>query len=206
MAGSQIGRAEARTRWNLRAEQLVLVVVANLIPYKGHADLLEALARAAELLPRCWCLLVVGRDDGYGAALRSQAAHLGLDAHIRWLGSVEALDSILAAADIGIQPSHEEGFSNAILEGMAAGLAMVVTDVGGNPEAAVQGQSGLVVPPRDPAALATALLQLAASIELRGQLGAAATVRATACFGLPRCVAAYAAIYQQVLAQAPTSY
>ncbi len=82
------------------------------------------------------------------------------------------------AADFGVLPSRaNEGFSNAILESMRAGLPMIVTDIGGNAEAVVDGETGFVVPPADPAALAAALLRLAQDPALRRKLGAAGRER-----------------------------
>ena len=137
---------------------LVLTTPANLIPYKGHADLLDALARVAGQLPPDWVLLCAGRDDGAGPALRARAQALGFAERVRWLGLRDDVPALLVASDVGILASHEEGFSNSVLEGMAAGVAMIVSDVGGNAEAVQHGVSGCVVPPRDPAALGAAIL------------------------------------------------
>lgn len=193
--GLQADRADARARLVLPTAALVMSIVANLIPYKGHADLIEALARAAPRLPSGWRLLVVGRDDGIGGALRAQAARLGLKDNIVCLGARDDVATILAASDIGIICSHEEGFSNAILEGMAAGLPMVVTRVGGNTEAVLDGETGLVVPAHDSASLATALLRLADDADLRVRLGAAGRKRVTDMFSVERFVAGHRALY-----------
>ena len=80
----------------------------------------------------------------------------------------------MAAADFGLLTSHEEGFSNVILEGMAASLPMIVTRVGGNPEAVLHERTGLVVPAMDPQAIGEAVLRLARDGQLRKQFGAAA--------------------------------
>lgn len=178
--------------------KLTLIIVANLIHYKGHADLFQALATVRDTIPASWEILCIGRDDGLGAMLRELAHDRGLDSHIRLLGSRTDIPLLLASADIGILCSHEEGFSNAILEGMAAGLPMVVTDVGGNAEAVVDGETGLVVPAQNPAALGAAILTLASNPELRNQMGRAARARAEAHFSLDRCVRRYDDIYRDL--------
>jgi glycosyltransferase involved in cell wall biosynthesis len=191
-------REETRRRLEIDPAALVLTTVANLIPYKGHRDLLVALAGIANELPADWVLLCVGRDDGIGPALRAQARTLGLDRHVRWLGKRPDVPELLHASDLGIVPSHEEGFSNVILEGMAAGLPMIVTRVGGNPEAVVDGATGLVVPPRDPGALAAAVLELARDPDRRDRMGSAARHRAVTMFSLDACVDRYAKLYRML--------
>lgn len=198
-------RANAREKLGMSHGTLVLVMIANLIPYKGHADLLEALALSRSRFPHEWIALLAGRDDGIGSDLRALAVRLGIDSHLRWLGAVDDVGPCLAASDIGVLASHEEGFSNAILEGMAAGLPMVVTDVGGNAEAVINGVCGLVVPPRDPVALAAALYALAGSHSMRARLGQAARERAAACFTVDACVAKYEQLYRDVAAGAPSA-
>ena len=176
-------------------DSLNMVIVANLIPYKGHADLLDALGGIRGQLPGGWTLHCVGRDDGQGEALRARATSLGIERNIRWLGERDDVPAILGRADLGILCSHQEGFANSILEGMAAGLAMVVTDVGGNREAVVDGVTGLVVPPRDPTALEAAILDLARDPDRRAVMGKAARARAQENFSMDACVAGYVRLY-----------
>lgn len=174
---------------------LVLITVANLIPYKGHCDLIDALAGIADKLPSRWSILFVGRDDGVGANLKQQARKRGIEKNVKFLGERPDIISLLATADIGALPSHEEGFANSILEGMAAGLPMIVTDVGGNADAVVNGVTGLVVPAHDSAALGTAILKLSLDADLRRTMGAAGRERVEKYFGIDRCVANYARFY-----------
>ena len=189
---------EIRARLGIAPTALVLTTPANLIPYKGHADLLDALARVAGQLPPDWVLLCAGRDDGVGPVLRARAHALGFADRVRWLGLRDDLPALLVASDVGILASHEEGFSNSVLEGMAAGLAMVVSDVGGNAEAVQQGVSGCVVPPQDPAALGTAILGLARDPGRRRRLGDAARARVAQAFSLDGCVLRYRQFYELV--------
>jgi glycosyltransferase involved in cell wall biosynthesis len=179
--------------------KLTLVIVANLIPYKGHADLFHALAVVTKKLSENWELLCVGRDDGLGPTLTELTRNLHLEGHIRLLGSRADIPTLLASADIGILCSHEEGFSNAILEGMAAGLPMVVTDVGGNAEAVVDRETGFVVPAHDPTALGAAIFTLASDAKLREQMGKAARRRVETHFSLEQCIERYDALYRGLI-------
>lgn len=181
------------------AGELTLITVANLIPYKGHTDLLNALGQIASKMPQPWHLICVGRDQGHGPQLHDQIAKLGLEKNIHFLGERDDVPQLLKAANIGILSSHEEGFSNAVIEGSAAALPMIVTDVGGNAEAVLDGITGLVVPPHNPAALGRAILQLALDPDLRAELGAAGRKRAEREFSLESCVEKYDRFYRGLL-------
>jgi len=189
-------RGETRAGLGLTPDALVICIVANLIPYKGHGDLIEALGRAAAQLPSPWRLLVVGHDTGIGPALQKRASELGLRENISFLGARDDIPALLGASDIGVLCSHQEGFANAVLEGMAAGLPMVVTRVGGNAEAVVDGETGFVVAPQDSEGLAAAILQLADDDTLRMRFGDAGRQRAVTQFGVQRFVESHRVLYQ----------
>ena len=190
----------ARAALGISAGTLVLVIVANLIPYKGHEDLLVALGGVKHELPSDWLLLSVGRDiTDIGPGLAALCKELGLDSHVRWLGGRDDVPSVLAAADIGLLTSHHEGFSNSVLEGMGAGLPMVVTRVGGNVEAVVDGVTGYTISPGDTAAFGSAIVALAQSAELRRRFGEAGRRRVAENFTLDRCVAQYQRLYLGLL-------
>lgn len=192
-----------RIRQSLRIsnDALAIVVVANLIPYKGHRDLLDALGPIKMALPEQWSLLVVGRDAGIGDELKARARTLGIADNIMWLGEQSAVDEFLRASDIFVLPSHEEGFSNALLEAMANGVAVVATAVGGNGDAVSDEESGLLVRPKNPAALGAAILRVANDPALRARLGAAARNRVGERFSLDACVRQYEALYRGISAQ-----
>lgn len=198
------GEVRAARRQALRAElelpedRVVLTCVANLFPYKGHADLLAALALLGTDFSGRATLLLVGRDAGARTALEAQLAKLGLTESVRFLGERSDVPDLLAASDIGVLASHEEGFSNAVIEGMAAGLPMVVSNVGGNAEAVIDGECGHVVPARDPATLAKALAVLIGDSARRQAMGDVARRRVALSFSLDACVAAYEALYEEL--------
>jgi glycosyltransferase involved in cell wall biosynthesis len=177
-------------------DAVVVVCVANLIPYKGHADLIDALREMREAPD--WELWCVGRDDGIGAELRARAAAAGIAGRVRFLGARSDVPDLLAAADIFALASHEEGSPNAVLEAMSARLPVVATNVGGIPEAVAADKTGLLVDARDPAALAGALQRLVADANARAAMGRAARERVEAHFSLGACVRAYAALYRRL--------
>jgi glycosyltransferase involved in cell wall biosynthesis len=181
-------------------DDLVMTVVANLSPRKAHTDVVEALALASGRIRQPWTLLCVGRDDGCLERLQAQVRERGLQNRIRFLGERADVPDLLRASDMGILASHEEGFSNAILESMAAGLPMVVTNVGGNAEAIVDGHSGLVVPPANPMALADAIVRLVENSPLALALGTSARQRVQTHFSTGACVDRYEALYDGLLA------
>ena len=185
-------REAVRTRLGIAPDALVILCVANLIPYKGHADLIEAFARARAALPNA-VLVLAGRDDGLGVAVMAQAEARAVIDHVRILGPRDDVPDLIGAADLFALASHEEGAPNAVIEAMAAGLPAVVTAVGGTPETI--GAAGLLVPPHDPAALAEALVRLGSDAALRAALGRSAAARAAERFSLEACVARYVALH-----------
>lgn len=178
---------------------LLMVCVANLIPYKGHTDLIRALGEIRSELPRDWSIALVGRDSGIANDLKDLAESKGIGKHILWLGERSDAIAVYAAADIGVLCSHEEGFSNSVLEGMASNVAMVVTDVGGNAEAILNGECGIVVPAHDPSTLGKALLTLALDKDMRMRMAAAGKDRVHQYFSLDTCVGRYSSLYHALL-------
>lgn len=178
------------------SDAVVLIKVANLISYKGHSDLIEAVALMDERLE--WRLICVGSDSGILESLKSLAGELGVADRIIWLGQRKDVNRLLRLADIGVLASHEEGFSNSILEYMAAQLPVVVTAVGGAGEAVENGKTGLLVPPRSPQALAEALVSLM-DPELRIKMGLAGRQRLEAKFSYEQCISDYDSLYKSLI-------
>ncbi|MBN9594174.1 MAG: glycosyltransferase [Afipia sp.] len=194
-------RAEQRAVLGLPADAFVMVIVANLFHYKGHADLLDALGMIASQLPQPWRLMVVGRDEGEGAQLRVKAERLGIATHILWLGERRDVQDVLAAADASLLVSHQEGFSNALIEAMGQGLPVIATAVGGNVDAIVDGECGLLVGPQDSVALAAAILEIATRPQHRQALGLAARERVLRLFSQEACVGRYERLYRGLSAR-----
>jgi glycosyltransferase involved in cell wall biosynthesis len=194
------GRASARAALGWDHSQFIMISVANLIPYKGHSDLLYAASIAAPKLPAGWQLVIVGRNDGLESDLREQARRIGIGEHVHFLGVRHDVPTLLNGSDIGLLSSHEEGFPNFVLEGMASGLPMIVTDVGGAAEAIENECSGIVVAPRDSMGMATAMVRLSRDPSLRLKFKAAAQLKVAKLFSLDQCLNDYECLYRALLA------
>ncbi len=194
-AGEIVSRPELRAREGWAESEVALVIVANLLVYKGHLDLIEALALLPPDLPN-WTLNIVGRDDGEGAAIAARAAELGVIGRIRMLGVRDDVGSVLNASDIAVSASHEEGFSNSVIEAMEAGLPVVATAAGGSVDAVADGITGSLVPVRAPEKMAAALAELIADPGKRARFGAAGAERARSCFSIGACVRNYKSLYE----------
>ena len=204
-------RDTSRAELGLENGALVFAVVANLFVYKGYSDLIVALGLIKSKLPPQWVLLCMGRDveetpdtaDGRLMSnqrlFESEAAAAGIAGNVRFLGERVDAPELLRAVDIAVLPSHEEGFSNALIEKMAAGLPIVATSVGGAEEALDGGKVGLLVPAKDPAALSQALLTLAENPTLCRELGAKARARALELYAIETCADAYCDVYQKLI-------
>ncbi len=149
----------SRRSLGIDAGDFVIVVVANLLFYKGHIDLLEAMRLIKDEIGE-WKLIIIGDDRGEKKNLIEQAKAFKMRDNVLFMGEMKDITTPLSAADLGIMCSHQEGFSNAILEYMAASLPVVATKVGGNTEAVTDGQNGYIVEPRSPRELAEAILKI----------------------------------------------
>ncbi len=152
-------------------------------------------------LPAGWRVLLAGRDEGLRPELESLAAERGIAGNLLFLGERSDVPRLLAAADFALLTSHEEGFSNVVLEGMAAGLPMIVTDVGGNAEAVLDGATGFVVPASDPKAIGEAILRLAATQAHEDPSGDAGRKRVAEHFSMEACLNAHLELYRTLLAR-----
>lgn len=199
IGSSAVDASQTRARLSVGANAFVAIIVANLNQYKGHADLICALGAIKARMPPNWTVLFAGSDYGAGRAIQDLITEHGLAEHIQLLGSRRDVPDLLRASNVGLLCSHEEGFSNAVLEGMAAGLPMIVTDVGGNFEAVRDGVDGLVVPSRNPAELGAAILTLALDPDLRRRMGQAAAERAKTEFSIEACLQSYDRFYRGLL-------
>jgi glycosyltransferase involved in cell wall biosynthesis len=118
-----------------------------------------------------------------------------------WLGARSDVANILNDSDIQVLSSYAEGFSNAILEGMACSLPIVATRVGGNAEAVEEGRTGLIVPPKDSGALAEALLRLVPDRALRAAMGECGRLRVEELFTINQMAAGYMKLYSELLGE-----
>jgi glycosyltransferase involved in cell wall biosynthesis len=191
-------RRAFRAREGIPAGARIVLCVSNFYPYKGHAELVDAVSRVVPASPDALFLLV-GRDAGTLEASRTLARKNGVEGNIRFLGNRTDVPDLLRACDLFVHPSREEGFSNAILEAMAAGRVVVAVDVGGNPEAVEDGRTGVLVPSRDPGLLAEAILGRLSDPEGTTEMGDSGRRRAGEHFSLDRMVREMEELYDSLL-------
>lgn len=187
-----------RRELGLPPEAPIVTVLARLNPVKGLEDFVAASALVARRVRDARFLIVgdgnvvrdgaVVPDVAYRQALERHARRLGLGERLVFAGLRLDVPELLAEAAVSVLPSLSEGLSNVLLESMAAGVPVVATGVGGNPEAVEDGRTGLLVPPRNPAALAGAICRTLEDAELAARLGRAGQCRIAEHFSLERAV------------------
>ena len=177
-----------------------MTIVANLILYKGHEDLLSAVAMIKDKLPSQWILNIVGSDpQNRMLGLKKYAEELKINENIIWNGEVENIEAIWSKTNVGILCSHQEGFSNSILEAMRAEIPMIVTNVGGNAEAITHNVCGLVVAAHNPVELSKAICELANNPLKCEVFGKNARERFLNYFSIDKCVRRYEHVYNSIL-------
>jgi glycosyltransferase involved in cell wall biosynthesis len=159
--------------------EIVVGTVARLVVEKGYRELFTAV----EQLPRDCTVLVAGpedpeKEDALSAAEIQRAAARG----VRFLGQCDHVDALLSVFDVFVLASHREGFPRAAMEAAAMGLPIVAMDIRGCRQVVTDGINGLLVPPRDAAALGRALLSLVHDARLRARMGIASRARALESF------------------------
>jgi glycosyltransferase involved in cell wall biosynthesis len=171
--------------------------VAALVPHKGQRHLVAAAARVVRELPDAR-FLILGEGE-LREALERQIRDLGLERHVLLGGFRPDVLGLVKSLDFVVMSSVTEGLGSAILEAMTCGKAVVGTTAGGIPEAVVDGETGLLVPPHDEAALAAAIVRLLGDPGLRDRLGAAGRVRVEREFSVEKMVAKTVDVYERRL-------
>jgi sugar transferase (PEP-CTERM/EpsH1 system associated) len=189
---------DARRALGLPAEGIVVGTVGRLDPVKDQAGLVRAFATLMPAYPDA--LLVLAGDGPCRGELARLVTDLGADGRVRLLGECRDVAQALAAMDLFVLPSLAEGMSNTILEAMAVGLPVVATRVGGNRELVDEGETGRLVPPRDPRALADAVAGYLDDAHVRVLHGKASRRRASETFALERMYRAHESLYGRLLA------
>lgn len=162
-------------------EPLHVVMVGRLAPWKGQDVFLRAFAAAFDGDEARATLVGASHfgEHDFGSTLHDLAKELGIDDRVTFTGHLDDVNTVLAGADVLVHASTvAEPFGQVVVEGMAAGLAVIAADAGGPAEVITDGVDGLLTPPNAPDALAIALRTVGADRELRHALGAAAQQRA----------------------------
>ena len=196
-------RAEAAVP-ALAGAREVFLSVGRLEGYKGLEDAAAALASLAGSgrLGPAWAWVIVGQGPAGTALRRSLAPAVAARTHFAGHVDEPTLHALYERADLLVHPTRYEGSSLVTLEAMAHGRAVVATRAGGIPDKVVEGVTGLLVPPADPVALASALATLIGDVDRRAAMGAAGRGRVRAEFAWSALVDRVLALYEELLREA----
>jgi len=167
------------------------------VPHKGQRYLIDAFVDVVRVLPDAR-LVILGQGELH-ESLAQQVHHLGLDKHVLLPGFRTDVLSLMKTVDIFVMSSVMEGLGTSLLDAMACARPIVATDTGGIPEVVVHEDTGLLVPPRDPGALADALLTLLRDETLARAYGAAGYERVHRRFSVEHMVRNTVSAYEDLL-------
>jgi glycosyltransferase involved in cell wall biosynthesis len=190
-------RAQVRHSYGFGDHETVVLSVGALAERKGHRTLLQA-ARRLKAQGITLRYLVCG-EGVLRAALQDEARALGLETDVHFVGFCSDIAHYLSAADLFVHVPLWEGLGVAVIEALAAGLPVVASRVGGIPDLIKDHTTGLLVPPQDPMALATALSRLVQAPSWAGRLGQAGQAQARAQFDVTTMAQNNAALYYELL-------
>ena len=189
-------RNRIRETLGLSDDQPLLGTVGNLYPVKGHTYLIKATAIIKKTVPNVKTI-IAGRGDLLDR-LKGEASGMGLEKNIEFLGYREDIPQLLQAMDIFILPSLSEGTPLSILEAMASQKPIVATDVGGLSEIVKNGETGFLVPSKDPESLAEKILLVLENRELAEKIVAEARKKIVKEYDLNNMVKRYVHLYESV--------
>jgi glycosyltransferase involved in cell wall biosynthesis len=192
-------KAAARAQLKFAPDDFAVAMVAGFRPEKRHDVFFAGLKRALVRAPQIKVVLAGG-----GPLLghyEQMCQREGLSGRVTFTGAVHDVNRYLHAVDAGcLVPGSNEGFSNAVLEKMAMGLPLIVTDVGGNAEAVVDGENGYIIPPSDEVAFSEALVKLSADPGRAAAMGQLSRRLVEQRFSLDSMWQAHASLYQAICA------
>ena len=192
---------ELKRQLEIPADALVVGTVAGFLGKKGYRYFVET---AAEVVKTNSGIHFVAFGDGWlKPRMEEMVERLGLQSHVAFPGWASDPRAKMPMFDIYICASTIEGMSNALLEAMAESRPVVATDVGGNSENVLDGVSGFLVPPADPAAMAAKILTLADDPSLRDHMGEAGRKRVIDEYSVERMVARLEDLYSELVAEEP---
>jgi len=199
---SALNRGEALRRLGLPADAPTVAMIAAIRPEKNHGMFIRMTEVVHHANPNARFLIVgdTGRsDDAAHAKLRQMAETCGVAEHIHFLGQRADIADVLAAVDVSVLTSDHEGLSNALLESMAVGKAVVTTDYRGADEVVTHGVDGFITPRGDAQAMAKCVSQLLADGDLRTRVGEQARRMVAERFSVDAMVDRLLAVYRQYL-------
>jgi glycosyltransferase involved in cell wall biosynthesis len=195
---SQADRAGARNHFAIPQESLCLSNVAAFVPEKGHMLLLRAFADLRGQFPQC--VLLLAGEGPEQAKVQALVQQLRLERIVKFPGFVSDVESVYAATDLFVFPSHQEPLACAMLSAMAHALPVVAFARGGNPEAMEDGKNGLLVKELDSIALAAAIARLLSNPAEARRLGEAARKTISSRFSADQMADATFNLYERLIA------
>jgi glycosyltransferase involved in cell wall biosynthesis len=192
-------RVRIREEIGVGKDRPVVLSVGRLKMQKGHTYLLQAAPKVLKDMPETH--FVFAGDGPLRAELEQEVDRLGIRPAVHFLGIRSDVPDLLAAVDVFVLPSLWEGMSMAMLEAMAAGVPVVVTDVEGVDNVIQDQEQGLVVKSRNPKALAAALLRLLKDEGLREKLSAAAQEKIATDFSMEEMCQEYESVFMDLLSK-----
>ncbi|HUN05369.1 MAG TPA: glycosyltransferase family 4 protein [Aggregatilineales bacterium] len=190
-------RQQLRSRLDLDQDALLAGMVCRLIPLKGVAYVIDALALLKESIPNLH--LVIAGDGPQRSSLVQQVESNGLRGRVHFLGWRQDIPDVMAGFDALVVASEREGFGLVMLEAMAQAIPVIGTDVSAIPEVIVHGETGLLVPSKDVPGMAEALQYTFSDRALRQYMGLMGQDRLETSFSAARMVDATAALYNHLL-------
>jgi L-malate glycosyltransferase len=190
-------RADARGALGISDDEIVIAAIGALEQRKGHRYLIEAIGALVrtEKLVKVKCL--IAGQGAIGALLHNEVALLRRADRIKLIGRVDDVRELLWASDVFAMPSLKEGLGIAALEAMASALPVIASDVGGLREVVEDARTGIIVPPANSDASASAIKRLAGSPELRTQMGTAGRARVVENYSMEQMAARTLALYRE---------
>ena len=191
-----------REELGVAPEAPIVAMLSRLNGLKGVDDFVHAAGRVVARVPDARFLIIGdGVAGGYRDSLRESAARLGLADRIVFTGFRMDVPELLSECAVSVLPSLSEGLSNTLLESMAAGVPVVATNVGGNPEVVQEGTTGFLVPTQNPQALADRICRVLEDRDLAARFGEAGRRRVAEHFSIERMLRDTERVYQDLLHQ-----
>jgi glycosyltransferase involved in cell wall biosynthesis len=192
-------RARLRAALGIKEDEPILLTLGRLHPQKGQLYMIQALPKILAAYPTTRLLIVGSGSACFQSALQAKAESLGIARNTFFLGIRRDVVDLLAACDLFVFPSILEGMGLALVEAMAAGRACVASRVGPIPEVVEEGETGLLVEPRNPEGLAAAVVELLSDPGRRSRMGRRAQERARRLFDIETCVQRLQNVYTKTL-------
>ena len=195
----KVNKSRKRHEFGLNEINKVCIFVGRLAPVKGHQYLISAIPKVLENVPSAKFVLVGDGELRYD--LEKQVLDLGVKENVIFTGLRDDVPELLAMSDLFVLSSINEGMGRVLVEAMAVGLPVVATKVGGVPAVVVDGETGMLVPPKNPNALADAIVRLLKDEYMRRRMGEAGRCRVYPDFGVEAMVRKIENVYEELIAQ-----